>query len=228
MFRLLKLAAAAAMLVSGAANATTFDFSANTTNGGPLVFLEGALSVTVDGFRLGQNGTDNFIPFGTADRDNGDLNTVAGQGIGFGRSGDGPTDVDGTNGTSGSNNSANEFILFTFDSLVNITAITFFDDDNDEFRLFGDTSFVESNNGFGTIFGDDLGSFGTNNGLFTVNPSIDGVTSFGVAAFANDSSFRIQSVTISAVPEPATWLMMILGFGLVGLTLQRRRKLATA
>ncbi len=31
-------------------------------------------------------------------------------------------------------------------------------------------------------------------------------------------------VTVSAIPEPATWLMMIVGFGIVGGAIQRRRK----
>ncbi|WP_374654972.1 PEPxxWA-CTERM sorting domain-containing protein [Phenylobacterium sp.] len=32
-----------------------------------------------------------------------------------------------------------------------------------------------------------------------------------------------QTITISAIPEPATWAMMITGFGLTGLAIRRRR-----
>ena len=41
---------------------------------------------------------------------------------------------------------------------------------------------------------------------------------------ANGQSF---SYTMSAAPEPATWAMMIAGFGLVGATLRRRRAVTT-
>ncbi len=42
--------------------------------------------------------------------------------------------------------------------------------------------------------------------------------------FTQFLAFRIPA----AVPEPATWAMMIAGFGLVGVTLRRRSALATA
>lgn len=36
----------------------------------------------------------------------------------------------------------------------------------------------------------------------------------------------LDNITLSAVPEPATWALMITGFGLVGSTLRRRRAVA--
>ncbi len=36
------------------------------------------------------------------------------------------------------------------------------------------------------------------------------------------------NVTITPLPEPATWAMMLLGFGAIGLTIRSRRKLALA
>jgi hypothetical protein len=36
------------------------------------------------------------------------------------------------------------------------------------------------------------------------------------------------NVSISAVPEPGTWALMILGFGAVGLTMRRKRQPALA
>ena len=71
----------------------------------------------------------------------------------------------------------------------------------------------------------------------TPNPyvfTIGQATTFGVFINDNDGnsannlggvSFRITAVS---VPEPATWAMMIAGFGLVGLGLRRRRALAVA
>jgi|GEM_PF-1494009 len=41
-----------------------------------------------------------------------------------------------------------------------------------------------------------------------------------------DDGFKLSSITVSstpAVPEPATWAMMIMGFGAIGATLRRRR-----
>ena len=37
----------------------------------------------------------------------------------------------------------------------------------------------------------------------------------------------LADVSISTVPEPATWLMMILGFGAIGHTMRRRNRIAT-
>lgn len=42
-----------------------------------------------------------------------------------------------------------------------------------------------------------------------------------------DSNFRFTTLNNSAVPEPATWAMMLGGFGAMGLTLRRRRGLRT-
>ncbi|MGL6042555.1 MAG: PEPxxWA-CTERM sorting domain-containing protein, partial [Sandaracinobacteroides sp.] len=41
---------------------------------------------------------------------------------------------------------------------------------------------------------------------------------------AGPSGIALDNVTVTSnVPEPATWGMMILGFGLVGATMRRRR-----
>ena len=43
-----------------------------------------------------------------------------------------------------------------------------------------------------------------------------------------DSAFGgvIGGVTVSAIPEPATWAMLLLGFGGIGWTLRRRQSAA--
>jgi hypothetical protein len=43
-----------------------------------------------------------------------------------------------------------------------------------------------------------------------------------------ENNFGGVSLRITAVPEPATWMIMIGGFGLVGVALRRRRTLALA
>jgi hypothetical protein len=71
-------------------------------------------------------------------------------------------------------------------------------------------------------FGGDAIISAAGTGSFRVRvccaPDFSEVNSFGT--FASDT------VTITAVPEPATWAMMITGFGLAGAALRRRRALA--
>lgn len=60
---------------------------------------------------------------------------------------------------------------------------------------------------------------------YTVNlwPRVAGTTNAAIADFApNNSNFAVTS--IAAVPEPATWGMMILGFGLVGAAMRKSRQ----
>ena len=49
-----------------------------------------------------------------------------------------------------------------------------------------------------------------------VNPALDGTN-------AEIADFLSASIQARAVPEPATWLMMLLGFGLSGAMIRRRR-----
>ena len=34
----------------------------------------------------------------------------------------------------------------------------------------------------------------------------------------------VEAVTVGAIPEPATWLMMIVGFGMVGASIRSKRR----
>lgn len=43
----------------------------------------------------------------------------------------------------------------------------------------------------------------------------------------DDIDFNATSVTVAAVPEPATWAMMLVGFGAMGYTMRRRKKIKT-
>jgi hypothetical protein len=45
----------------------------------------------------------------------------------------------------------------------------------------------------------------------------------GIQIFPHASAFGAGSFQAAAVPEPATWAMMLGGFGLMGLTMRRRR-----
>ena len=47
----------------------------------------------------------------------------------------------------------------------------------------------------------------------------------GLQFFSNQqNAFEIDSIKVAAVPEPATWAMMIGGFGLIGLSMRRRTR----
>lgn len=71
--------------------------------------------------------------------------------------------------------------------------------------------------GNNTRFGDQFGSYGEN---FKADVDLARFYS-GVASYA-------QASAIGAVPEPATWAMMILGFGIAGAAMRRRRNPALA
>jgi hypothetical protein len=84
-------------------------------------------------------------------------------------------------------------------------------------------------------FGDPIGSAGA-----VTNASVFGLSSFGALFGANAGpnfitgldfgtvTVNLPTVTFAtgAVPEPATWMTLILGFGLLGGTLRRRRTVA--
>ncbi|UTW55728.1 PEPxxWA-CTERM sorting domain-containing protein [Kordiimonas sp. SCSIO 12610] len=101
-------------------------------------------------------------------------------------------------------------------------------------------------NGFKAVDGTSSGTlFGVldGGGDFTFEGKSNG-SYFGLLAFdghrlPNDSSTGVFRgwvvdkdrpccndflVTVGAIPEPATWLMMIIGFSVVGIAVQRRRK----
>ncbi len=62
------------------------------------------------------------------------------------------------------------------------------------------------------------------NGRFTLTATPgDGITRIRFETTTN--SFEIDNISGSAVPEPATWAMMITGFGLAGAAIRRRRNI---
>ena len=61
------------------------------------------------------------------------------------------------------------------------------------------------------------------NGLFTVTGAA-GETFSSVTFASTANSFEVDNLAIAAVPEPATWAMMLIGFGLIGATARYRRR----
>lgn len=73
----------------------------------------------------------------------------------------------------------------------------------------------------GQILGGGVNDFLGSTGRVTYD--FGGMASLiGVTFASTQAAFEIDSV-VAAVPEPATWLLMILGFGLVGSQLRRRK-----
>lgn len=61
---------------------------------------------------------------------------------------------------------------------------------------------------------------------FTVSgPGINSLAFAFDPAIGSSKQFRVEGLS-SVIPEPATWTMMIIGFGLAGATLRRRRCMA--
>jgi hypothetical protein len=96
---------------------------------------------------------------------------------------------------------------------------------------------VEVLNGVTPIFSDTIGAFGATDSFSdTVTLTKDGTISFLVeggsladCGYCNLSTGLTAQIS-SAVPEPATWAMMLFGFGSLGGMMRSRRKqtLATA
>jgi len=62
----------------------------------------------------------------------------------------------------------------------------------------------------------------SNNGVFWANVGADEYIT-GLTFASSQNSFEVDDISGSAVPEPATWAMMITGFGLAGAAIRRRR-----
>jgi hypothetical protein len=80
------------------------------------------------------------------------------------------------------------------------------------YGLFPGTSLVNQRSAFNLSIGSDT----TGNGAFDSDFDTTAFDHFTYAVFTPSQS--------DAVPEPATWAMMLMGFGAVGFALRRRRK----
>ncbi|WCL55074.1 PEP-CTERM sorting domain-containing protein [Gimibacter soli] len=61
---------------------------------------------------------------------------------------------------------------------------------------------------------------------FTIGTGGDYLLSFEALGNANEYGGFIDNVIVSAIPEPETWLLVMLGFGLAGTTFRRRNRMA--
>jgi hypothetical protein len=113
-------------------------------------------------------------------------------------------------------------------------------DNNDTLKLYGVTLDGKIEHlGYGGIFdgpGTSMGIGGTTGAwlggtgddqVYTVNLNTGNYREFWFGN-NNDSAdgYRLDSITVAGVPEPATWALMIGGFGLAGSAIRRRRTAA--
>lgn len=138
-------------------------------------------------------------------------------------------DADGTN----------EILRVVFSEGVSMLTATFDRvDNNDTLKLYGVTMDGKLQHlGYGGIFdgpGTTMGITGASGGAWLSGTGEDQVYSVALntAGFKefwfgnnNDSAdgYRLDSVSVAPVPEPASWALMIAGFGLSGAALRRRR-----
>ena len=77
-----------------------------------------------------------------------------------------------------------------------------------------------------------VGPLASNSGLaaysFTFTTATAGALTITQTGPSNQQGNVIDDIRVSAVPEPATWAMMIVGFGAAGAMVRSRRKLALA
>lgn len=141
-----------------------------------------------------------------------------------------------------------DFILLVFDQAVNISSagLTPFDvssDTNDNDALVSYASFAGAftsptptaialnSSVWSSLFANDYNVPGNNNSPY--NTSLSSGNNYGNvwligASRPNldnrDDGFKLSSITVnSAVPEPSTWGMMLIGFGAIGAGMRRRK-----
>ena len=224
---------------ASASAATIFDFTDSATYSavdtltsfGPVI--EDGIGLTLSAGPVAALGLDyDPAAFGTPVTFEGTALTNTGEGIGIGTS---------TNPALGNGQINNtEVLTLTFDQDVEISAIAFlntfvnttntsaseqafieFYDAGGVFlsnlTVFGTLQFPQTN-GFAQATG--LGLAGVRSLQITaptgVGDDVDGFNEVTLAALAING--------VSAVPEPATWLMMIMGFGLVSAASRRRKQ----
>lgn len=112
---------------------------------------------------------------------------------------------------------------FTLNSLL----ATAFDDSNPSFG--SPPAPYNVNFSFTDAMGTTSQSFLIDNmrGFQTLNFNRIGLTSFSFTGPLQIDDVTLDGVISGAVPEPATWAMMVLGFGVLGFGMRRRNTLTT-
>lgn len=62
------------------------------------------------------------------------------------------------------------------------------------------------------------------NSLYFLADNASGFVSFSVQGAPGNAATALDAFSVTAVPEPATWAMMLAGFGMIGFGMRSRRK----
>ena len=214
-------AAALSLTIAGSANAAVFAFNSNP--GGMNYSGTDTYSLTIAGLTVSVKG---FGSLGTS-VNLGDQDDVEWSSNGLG--------VDGGNNDNDdeldTDDGQGEGLLLDFGQVVNLTQAQF------SAWSSGDDADYRFSNGLPSGSLDDISGLSVSNSVATWNTNLTGRYFFFAAIdegsrYQRDSDkFWLKNVTASAipttppgggaVPEPATWAMMILGFGLAGSQIRR-------
>lgn len=85
-----------------------------------------------------------------------------------------------------------------------------------------------SSNRYGLVYGPDIslntgaaiGPDAYAGGSIIASAGLSGICSGGGVC---DANFRVSGITVAPVPEPATWAMMLVGFGAIGYSVRQQR-----
>jgi PEP-CTERM motif len=196
---------AASAMASGAHAAITFDFSSPTGNLGTTeTYTASGLSVTASGFNASNSPTDLF-----------GKNAGAGeQGLGLTNDPTGDGEIHFQSG----------YVQLDVQDLFNkvVAGSTFFSmsstTDGEQWGVFG-SNVAGSFGGAPLLSGTDEGQHLLPNfGQYRYYDFVELNTTPG-----EGDNVLLHSLSTTAVPEPATWAMMIMGFGGLGAMMRRRR-----
>ncbi len=111
----------------------------------------------------------------------------------------------------------------TLQALSGFKAFSFYmgsPDTYNSIQIFKDANLLHTVSGTTLVDGDTNQNWGFGQ---RINVNLDGQVANKIVFTSTEFSFELDNIAVAAVPEPATWGLMIGGFGMAGAMLRRRR-----